>query len=52
MSSGMARCTPDSRGPVIGNYIMEANAMVVAEELGLEYKDIVTGLDHHEIYRP
>ena len=33
---------PDPRGPVIGNYIMEANAMVVAEELGLEYKDIVT----------
>jgi xanthine dehydrogenase YagR molybdenum-binding subunit len=42
----------DSKGPVIGNYIMEANAMVVAEELGLEYKDIVTGLDHHEVYRP
>jgi CO/xanthine dehydrogenase Mo-binding subunit len=41
-----------SRGPVIGNYILEANAMVVAEELGLEYKDIVTSLDHHEIYRP
>jgi CO/xanthine dehydrogenase Mo-binding subunit len=41
-----------SRGPVIGNYIMEANAMVAAEELGLEYKDIVTGLDHHETYRP
>jgi len=42
----------DSKGPVIGNYIMEANAMVVAEELGLEYNDIVTGLDHHEVYRP
>jgi CO/xanthine dehydrogenase Mo-binding subunit len=41
-----------SRGPVIGNYIMEANAMVVAEELGLEFKDISTSLDHHEIYRP
>jgi CO/xanthine dehydrogenase Mo-binding subunit len=41
-----------SRGPVIGNYILEANAMVVAEELGLEYKDIVTSLDHHEVYRP
>jgi len=25
----------DSKGPVIGNYIMEANMMVVAEELGL-----------------
>ncbi len=42
----------DSKGPVIGNYIMEANAMVVAEELGLRYEDIVTGLDHHEVYRP
>ena len=41
-----------SRGPVIGNYILEANAMVVAEELGLEYKDISIDLDHHEIYRP
>jgi CO/xanthine dehydrogenase Mo-binding subunit len=42
----------DSKGPVIGNYIMEANAMVVAEELGLEYKDISMELNHHEIYRP
>jgi len=42
----------DSKGPVIGNYIMEANAMVVAEELGLEYKDIAMELDHHETYRP
>ena len=42
----------DSKGPVIGNYIMEVNAMVVAEELGLEYNDIVTGLDHHDVYRP
>ncbi len=41
-----------SQGPVIGNYIMETNAMVVAEELGLEYKDIGTELDHHETYRP
>jgi CO/xanthine dehydrogenase Mo-binding subunit len=42
----------DSRGPVIGNYIMEANAMVAAEELGLKYEDIRMKLDHHEIYRP
>ena len=26
--------------------------MTVAEELGLEYKDIRIDLDHHEIYRP
>ncbi len=42
----------DSRGPVIGNYIMEANMMVVAEELGLRYEDIKGELDHHEIYKP
>ena len=41
-----------SKGPVIGNYIMEVNAMVVAEELGLKYEDIRTPLDHHETYRP
>lgn len=41
-----------SRGPVIGNYIMEANAMVVAEELGLKYEDIRLPLDHHETYKP
>jgi CO/xanthine dehydrogenase Mo-binding subunit len=39
-------------GAVIGNYILEANVMVLAEELGLEYEDISTKLDHHEIYRP
>ncbi|MGD9161571.1 MAG: molybdopterin-dependent oxidoreductase, partial [Desulfobacteraceae bacterium] len=42
----------DSRGVVIGNYIMEANMMVVAEELGLNYEDIEGKLDHHEIYKP
>jgi CO/xanthine dehydrogenase Mo-binding subunit len=42
----------DTKGPVIGNYIWEANMMVVAEELGLEYKDIKSELDHHEIFRP
>ncbi len=39
-------------GAVIGNYILETNIMVVAEELGLGYDDIKTKLDHHEIYRP
>ena len=42
----------DSRGPVIGNYIMEANMMVVAEELGLNYEDIKGELNHHETYKP
>jgi len=41
-----------SKGPIIGHYGLEANAMVIAEELGLEYKDIKIDLDHHEIYRP
>ena len=41
-----------SKGPIIGHYGLECNAMVVAEELGLEYKDIRIDLDHHEIYRP
>ncbi len=41
-----------SQGPLIGHYGLECNAMVVAEELGLEYKDIRIDLDSHEIYRP
>ncbi len=41
-----------SKGPIIGIYSLEANAMVVAEELGLEYEDIRIDLDSHEIYRP
>jgi CO/xanthine dehydrogenase Mo-binding subunit len=41
-----------SKGPIIGHYGLEANAMVVAEELGLDFKDIHIDLDHHEIYRP
>ncbi|MBN1904878.1 MAG: xanthine dehydrogenase family protein molybdopterin-binding subunit [Deltaproteobacteria bacterium] len=42
----------DSKGPVVGNYIMEANMMVVAEELGLNYEDIRGRLDSHETYKP
>jgi CO/xanthine dehydrogenase Mo-binding subunit len=41
-----------SKGPIIGHYGLEANAMTVAEELGFDYKDIRIDLDHHEIYRP
>jgi len=41
-----------SKGPIIGHYGLEANAMTVAEELGLEFKDIRIDLNHHEIYRP
>jgi CO/xanthine dehydrogenase Mo-binding subunit len=42
----------DSKGAVIGNYIIEANMMVVAEELGLNYEDIKCELNHHETYSP
>jgi CO/xanthine dehydrogenase Mo-binding subunit len=41
-----------SKGPIIGHYGLEANAMVIAEELGLEYKDISIDLDYMEPYRP
>lgn len=41
-----------SQGPTIGHFGLECNAMVVAEELGLEYKDIRIDLDSHEKYRP
>ncbi len=41
-----------TKGPIIGHFGLEANAMVIAEELGLEYKDIRIDFDHHEIYRP
>ncbi len=41
-----------TKGPIIGHFGLEANAMVIAEELGLEYKDISIDFDHHETYRP
>ena len=41
-----------SQGPTIGHYGLECNAMVVAEELGLEYKDIRIDLDSHEYTGP
>ena len=42
----------ESKGPIIGHYGLEANMMTIAEELGLEYKDIQLHLDHHYNYRP
>jgi CO/xanthine dehydrogenase Mo-binding subunit len=39
-------------GPIIGHYGLECNASVIAEELGLEFKDIKIDLDHHEPYKP
>jgi CO/xanthine dehydrogenase Mo-binding subunit len=41
-----------TKGPIIGHYGLECNAMVIAEELGLEYKNISIDFDSHEIYRP
>jgi CO/xanthine dehydrogenase Mo-binding subunit len=41
-----------TKGPTIGHYGLECNAMVVAEELGLEYGDIRIDFDSHEMYRP
>jgi CO/xanthine dehydrogenase Mo-binding subunit len=41
-----------TQGPIIGHYGLEANAMVIAEELGLEYKDISINLDYKENYKP
>jgi xanthine dehydrogenase molybdenum-binding subunit len=40
-----------TQGPVFGVYSVEANAMVVAEELGLEYEDIVIDLDTRETFK-
>jgi CO/xanthine dehydrogenase Mo-binding subunit len=42
----------ESKGPIIGHYGLEANMMVIAEELGLNYEDIQLHLDHHYNYRP
>jgi CO/xanthine dehydrogenase Mo-binding subunit len=40
-----------TQGPIFGVYSVEANAMVVAEELGLEYEDIVIDLDTREGFK-
>jgi CO/xanthine dehydrogenase Mo-binding subunit len=41
-----------TQGPCTGIYAVEANAMVVAEELGLEYADIVVDFDYREKFTP
>ena len=41
-----------TKGPLIGHFGLECNAMVIAEELGLRYEDISIDFDSHEIYRP
>ena len=39
-----------SRGALIGHYGLECNAMVVAEELGIDYNTVRIVNDHHEGY--
>ena len=41
-----------TQGPCTGIYAVEANAMVVAEELGLEYEDIAVDFDYRETFTP
>jgi len=41
-----------SSGTIIGHYGLECNAMVIAEELGLEFENIRIVHNHHETYRP
>jgi xanthine dehydrogenase molybdenum-binding subunit len=40
-----------TQGPIFGVFSVEANAMVVAEELGLEYEDIAIDLDTREGFK-
>jgi len=41
-----------AKGQVIGHYGYECNMMVIAEELGLEYKDIQLEFKYNDRYRP
>jgi CO/xanthine dehydrogenase Mo-binding subunit len=41
-----------AKGQVIGHYGYECNMMVIAEELGLEYKDIQMDFSYNDRYRP
>ena len=41
-----------TQGPCTGIYAVECNAMVVAEELGLEYEDIRVDFDYKEAFTP
>ncbi|MCR4772227.1 MAG: molybdopterin-dependent oxidoreductase [Oscillospiraceae bacterium] len=41
-----------TQGPHVGIYAVEANAMVVAEELGLEYEDVIVDFDYREAFTP
>ena len=41
-----------SNGTHIGHYGLECNAMVVAEELGIDYNNVKIVLDKHEVFSP
>ena len=41
-----------TQGPCTGIYAVEANAMVVAEELGIEYEDVAVDFDFRETFTP
>jgi CO/xanthine dehydrogenase Mo-binding subunit len=41
-----------TQGPIFGVFAVECNAMVVAEELGLEYNDISIDFDYREKFTP
>jgi CO/xanthine dehydrogenase Mo-binding subunit len=41
-----------TQGPCTGIFAVECNAMVVAEELGLEYADIAIDFDYRETFTP
>jgi xanthine dehydrogenase molybdenum-binding subunit len=41
-----------TQGPCTGIYAVECNAMVVAEELGLQYEDICVDFDYRETFTP
>ncbi|MDR0446136.1 MAG: molybdopterin-dependent oxidoreductase [Oscillospiraceae bacterium] len=41
-----------TQGPCTGIFAVECNAMVVAEELGLEYEDVAIDFDYRETFTP
>ena len=40
-----------TQGPLFGAYVVEVNAMVVAEELGLKYEEVSIDYDYREPFR-
>ena len=41
-----------TQGPCTGIFAVECNAMVVAEELGIEYEDVAIDFDYRETFTP